>query len=52
MNGPDWRATPGEGFVQIGFCTGSTGLRISGKNNYCGDLTDFEKSVYLQMARG
>lgn len=34
------------------FCTASTGLRISGKNNYCGDLTNTGKSVYLQMARG
>ena len=36
----------------FGFYTGSTELRISGKNNYCGDLTNTGKSVYLQMALG
>lgn len=24
----------------------------NGKNNCCGDLTNLEKSVYLQMAQG
>jgi hypothetical protein len=39
------RRLAGKRFRQKGFCTASTGLRITGKNNCYGDLTNKEKLV-------